>query len=297
MINPTARGKRILVTGVAGLLGRRLAELCAGHGCVVSGVARSPRGTKAEYDEIVVDLLDPEFARRLPTHVDAVIHLAQSSRFREFPESASDLFGVNVHATASLLDYALRAGASQFVYASSGGVYGANVGHLSEKTLVQEMESLGHYLGSKICGEILTRSYARYLNASIIRPFFIYGPRQRRDMLIPRLFDRVKSGMPIQLQGSNGIRINPIHVDDAAEALWSLVDQALGVTVNIAGPDVLSIRDVAEGFATYQGTACSYELVPGEAQDLVADISLMRSTLHKPTRRLLDSIGDVAKSG
>ena len=59
----------------------------------------------------------------LPSHIDGVLHLAQSHAYRDFPAGAVDMFRVNVASTASLLEYARRAGASRFYLASTGSVY------------------------------------------------------------------------------------------------------------------------------------------------------------------------------
>ena len=51
------------------------------------------------------------------------------------------------------------------------------------------------------------------MSFAIIRPFFIYGPKQDKNMFIPRLFDNILNGREIFLSGEEGIIINPIYVD------------------------------------------------------------------------------------
>ena len=116
---------KILVTGGSGLIGRHLIERLAPRHEVVS-VGRTPptgrpgRARAAGPDEAP--------GRASPSGLDAVVHLAQSERYREFPEGAEDVFGVNVQSTFGLLEHARRSGARSFVLASTGGLYGPATG-------------------------------------------------------------------------------------------------------------------------------------------------------------------------
>ncbi len=139
----------------------------------------------------------------------------------------------------------------------------------------------------------MVQSYASVFQVTVIRPFFIYGLGQNRSMLIPRLMDAVASGKPISLQGSQGIRINPVHVEDASAAVVAALDTTRSAIYNIAGPDVLSIQQIAEAMGDYLGKQPIFQQVEGEPKDLIADISAMRSSLHKPTRHLLDSFEEI----
>src|SRR5256885_17081403 len=101
---------RITVTGATGVLGRRLcADLLAGGHDVV-GVRRAGVIVPGELHRvrwIDCDLADS--SQPLPEMgVDAVVHLAQSRHYREFPEKASNVFDVNVASTARLIAYAPR---------------------------------------------------------------------------------------------------------------------------------------------------------------------------------------------
>ena len=285
---------RILITGVNGLLGRKLSEQLSAIGFQVLGVVHklvSGKGSLVENVEI--DLSKDWDRQSLPNDIEVVIHLAQSSYFRDFPDSALDVFNVNISSTARLLDYARQVGAKRFIYASSGGVYGNGSHAFKENAAIVPAGQLGYYLGSKACGEILVQSYASVFQVTVIRPFFIYGPGQDRSMLIPRLMDFVSSGKPISLQGRDGIRINPLHVEDASAAVIAALGSTESATYNIAGPDVLSVRQIAEAMGNHLEKAPTFEYSEGEPRDLIADISLMQSRLHRPTRHLLHSFGEI----
>jgi UDP-glucose 4-epimerase len=289
MIKP----RSILITGASGLLGRSVLQALAEDSRVFALVRSSAERYYENVKYLIFNLesdLDPSL---LPKEIDTILHFAQSSKFRDFPDSALDVFNVNISSTARLLDYAKQVGAKQFVYASSGGVYGNGSQAFKENAAIVPAGQLGHYLGSKACGEILVQSYASMFQVTVIRPFFIYGPRQNRSMLIPRLMDSVASGKPISLQGGDGIRINPVHVEDASAAVVAALDTKESTTYNIAGPDVLSIRQIAEAMGEYLGKAPTFQHADGDPKDLIADISAMQSRLYKPIRRLYDSFNEI----
>src|SRR5215213_4375742 len=106
-----ASGVRLLVTGVTGFTGSALVRALAERGETVYALHR-PGGAPLERlkgVELVEQDLSSPLGEGLP-EVDAVVHLAQSRRYREFPEGAADVFEVNASATARLLDWARLVG-------------------------------------------------------------------------------------------------------------------------------------------------------------------------------------------
>lgn len=279
----------VLVTGADGLLGRKVTEYLYKFSKVYALVHNKPKMPVPEVDYIVNDFSVGMNRQLLPNKVDSIIHLAQSSNFRDFPNSALDVFQVNVASTAQMLDYARSIGVKNFIYTSSGGVYGNGSEAFKENAPIVAPGQLGYYLGSKACGEILVQSYASIFKLVILRPFFMYGPGQNRSMLIPRLMDSVATGSPISLQGERGIRINPVHVDDAAKSLIAGLQIKESSTFNIAGPDVLSIREICQAMGKYLGKQPEFVNQPGNASDLIADISAMKEKLFTPSIKLIDS--------
>lgn len=284
----------ILVTGADGLLGRRVVEYASKYSKICAVVHAQPKKPILDVDYLVVDLSKDWNPDVLPKKVSSIIHLAQSSNFRDFPDSALDVFGVNVATTARLLDYARKADVQSFVYASSGGVYGNGSEAFKENASIVPPGQLGYYLGSKACGEILVQSYASIFQVVILRPFFMYGPGQNRSMLIPRLMDSVATGKHVTLQGTHGLRINPVHVDDAAQAVLAALKLKASATFNIAGPDVISIREICEGMGDYLKISPKFIQQDGFANDLIADISVMSEQLHRPDRQLLKNLEEIA---
>src|SRR4030042_288576 len=130
---------------------------------------------------IISDAISPTcgVCAGLPKSIDAVIHLAQSEHFREFPMHAESIFKVNTASTLRLLEYARQAQVKIFVLASSGGIYGHGDEGFREDQPIEAKDDLGFYLGTKLCAEIIAENYSSFMNIVILRFFFIYGPRQR----------------------------------------------------------------------------------------------------------------------
>lgn len=271
---------KVLITGGSGLIGQSLIPKLAAHFDVISLGKTSPNGPIKEH--IVLDLASDWSDEVLPSDIDAVIHLAQSAYFREFPEKSENVFQVNTLSTLKLLNYAQKAQASKFMYASSGGVYGKGNESFVEDTPIISNNKLGFYLGTKLCSEVLVESYASFFDVDIMRFFFVYGEQQRETMLIPRLLNAVIAGDPITLQGEGGIKINPIYVEDASQAIVKLLSSKGSHQVNIAGAEVLSLKQIAEIIESKVHHKPSFKHVEGEPQHLIGDASKMNKLLGKP---------------
>lgn len=272
----------MVLTGATGLLGSVLLPRLAATNDVHALVRRIPPSRVSGVSYHMADFGADWNLDSLPDSVDSIVHLAQSSRFRDFPSGALDVFRVNVDSTARLLDFAHRSGAKRFVYASSGGVYESGADEFHENSPIVAPGKLGYYLGSKLCGELLAQSYVEKMQVVVLRPFFMYGAGQDRSMLIPRLVDNVREGRPIVLQGEEGIRINPIHVSDAASAVTAALKSDSSATYNIAGNEIFSLRAVVDAIGRTLGVQPVYEFVQGESNDLVGSNALMAELLHVP---------------
>jgi UDP-glucose 4-epimerase len=283
---------KILITGANGLLGGQAVSLLAKTHEVHALVHNPPSSPVEGVKYYVIDLAGALPVDILPASLDVLIHLAQSSRFREFPEQAKDVFNVNVSSTAQLLDYAKNSGVKKFVFASSGGVYGAGDEAFKENAVIPQHGQLGYYLGSKLCGEILAENYSRFMDVTILRFFFMYGRQQRNTMLIPRLIENIRNGNPISLQGADGIRINPIHVSDGALALQSILELSGSHILNIAGSEVLSLKQIAETIGRKFNLNPTFQQIEGSPTHLIGDIEAMKRLLHTPAVTFESGLND-----
>jgi UDP-glucose 4-epimerase len=289
---------KILITGAGGFVGKRLAAVLAefGHEIVALVHSLPPDEDRKYFVSKRITTLEADLTTfaltGLPAGIEAIIALAQSVHFREFPERATEVFDVNVTTNLRLLDWAVRFGVRRFVLASSGGIYGGKLGVQFQETDAFPVSSpLGFYLGSKLCSEIVFQNYVHFFDSAVIlRPFFIYGPGQREDMFVARLIKGVREGRPISLQGSHGLKVNPIFVDDAVKAFASALFLSGPHVVNVAGPEVLSLREIGDLIGGAVGRPPIYETREGEPIDFVGDITAASGKLGIPGVRFADGI-------
>jgi nucleoside-diphosphate-sugar epimerase len=291
---------RILVTGAAGFVGGRLVRHLADRHELYAVTRRPPPAALADCARwIEQDLrgLDPD---ALPDPVDAVVHLAQSTQYRDFPDGAADVFAVNVGSTFGVLDYARRAGARAFVLASTGGVYGYRNHPISEAG--DEPRPSTFYFRSKRSAELLAEAYSEQFAVVVLRPFFVYGAGQTR-MLIPTLIAKVTGGKQIVVDGNPGLAVNPIHVDDAVRAFAPALELGRSVTLNVAGAERVTITELVRLIGDITGRPPAIRHTDAQPEgDLVADIGRLRELLGVvPEISLADglreAIGVAAPSG
>jgi len=281
----------ILVTGANGLVGRALLAQLGLSRRVYALVREQPQQPlPGGAVPVVHDLRQPRDPE-LPDVPGVIVHLAQSPCYRDFPEGALDVFEVNVGSTQRLLDWARRQGVKRFIYASSGGIYGHGEAPFEEDVPIKATATLGHYIASKRCGELLVEAYSGQMTVIVLRFFFVYGPGQRRTMLIPRLVDSVLHGHPIVLQGKDGIRINPIYADDAAAAIEAAADLEVSETINIAGPQILTLREIGALIGEGTGRKPSFEnQLDAEPRHIVGNTGKMTRLLRTPKIAMAEGI-------
>lgn len=232
---------RILLTGSSGLLGHAVVKQLLLHHRVFAVVRTSPAIPEPNIDYVVCDLTKPLDDSRLPKEIDIVIHLAQSPHYRDFPNQAAHVFQVNCAAMANLLDYAVKANVSHFIYTSTGSVYEPYAGDMTEQT---KLDPPSFYANSKWIAERLLRSYEPYFKTTVLRLFFLYGPHPDvKQTLINQLMKRVETGEAITLEGeAGGLEFVPTLTFDIARAIERVIDQGSTGIFNAANPVSLTLE-------------------------------------------------------
>ena len=122
---------------------------------------------------------------------------------------------VNVLSGQQLIDMAVRSGVKQFIFASSGSVYGIK----EEMNVTEDLElvPISVYNKTKMVAERVFLSYSRKLKVHCIRPATVCGisPRMRLDVSVNLLTFQALSKGEITVFGGNQTRPN-IHIKDIA---------------------------------------------------------------------------------
>ncbi|UGY16070.1 NAD-dependent epimerase/dehydratase family protein [Bradyrhizobium septentrionale] len=289
-------GSHVLLTGAAGFLGSRLLRLLQSRGVAVTALIRPGAPLAGDTNARTVEAdLSGDFSPDLQQvgRVDAIIHLAQAGGWKDFPRQTGAIAAVSIAAAARLAEYGVSHGARQFILASSGGIYGPSAQALTEDAPIRPTSELGFYLQAKASAETLLQCFEPHLVVSRLRYFFIYGPGQSEDFLIARISRSIARGESIRLGEACGPRLNPIYVDDAARATMAALDLKESCAINVAGPEIASLREIAELIANVSNHRVAIEPVDKSPDHYVGATDRMVKLLGSPTIGLKDGISRV----
>ena len=187
-------------------------------------------------------------------NVSKVIHLANIANDPSVELQPLLSWEVNVLATYKLLDLAARSSVSQFIFASSGSVYGIK----SEEHVTEELEllPLSAYNKTKMIAERVCLSFSRDFYIHCIRPATVCGvsPRMRLDVAVNLLTFQALSENQITVLGGSQIRPN-IHINDIARLYLFLMNNKLAIPSGCynAGFENISIMDIANKIKSKTG--------------------------------------------
>jgi UDP-glucose 4-epimerase len=297
---PTGVPRSVLVVGGTSFIASHLLPALADSSTTIYATHRAGATVPAAnpgVQWIPVDLTGAEVTASWPTRCDTLVYLAQSRAWRRFPDDASDVFHVNVRAFFEALEYARRAGVRRCILASTGSVYDARDTPVREDDPVKINERRQMYIASKLSAELLLSAYAEFFDAICLRLFVPYGPGQSADMLIPRLVRKVLEGDCILLDGTDGLRLNPVAVVDVVEALRRCVTLDTSITLNVAGPEILSLREIGRRIGQAVGREPKFEEGAAVARTVVGDTRALKATLGwAPTTRFEHGIRGMLSS-
>ncbi|MDF1627906.1 MAG: NAD(P)-dependent oxidoreductase [Parvibaculaceae bacterium] len=246
---------KILVVGSSGFIARHFWHYWGGHHELISVGRSKPEFVRA-VDHVELNLSRHIDVSKLPRKVDAVLYLAQSDAYRNFPDGAEDMFKVNVQSVFELLEYARKSEVSNFVFASTGSVYSESSEELGEDDYAAPDS---FYSASKLSAEALIRPYGSVLNTCIFRLFSPYGPGQT-GKLMNIIADRIRSGQPVTLQGrEGGMLFSPTYVRDVVEILGRAIAENWSGVWNLANPHVVDMREYATCLAGVLNSDVSFE--------------------------------------
>lgn len=227
MIDADLGGRRLLVTGATGFVGRHLVgSLVERPGGSVRILARSPQRARevlgADLDRVEVvpgDLIDVAAVARACEGVNVVFHCAALGPSSYGPRNRPEEYeAVNVEGTDNLAAAAVGAGVERFVHVSTTGVMGAP----RETTLDETTpcRPVSFYDRSKLAAEhkLLERFRRDGLPAVILRPCLIAGPGKPGGRLL-QLFELCRRGRFPIFGGRLDVQKPLVDVDDVVQAL------------------------------------------------------------------------------
>lgn len=235
----------VMILGVGGKMGPTLAELLVRAGAPkVIGVSRFTDAAQRSYLEgvgvttIQADLLNEEDLSGLPD-VSNIMLLAGFKFGSTGNESMT--WAMNTAVPGLVMK---RFPQSRVIYVSSGNVYSYTDTSGSGSPETGELGPIGEYAQSRLGGERIAEYYAALQETplTIVRLFYA---TELRYGIIHDIVHKVSSESPIELAMGH---VNQIWQGDANRYLACMFPlcNVPAFTVNLTGPEVLSIRSVAE---------------------------------------------------
>ncbi|EKO3586372.1 NAD-dependent epimerase [Vibrio metschnikovii] len=231
---------KFLVTGVAGFIGSRVAEVLIQQGHHVIGIdnnndyydvslklARLKRIEHNHFTFIQLDIANREVVEALfiQHQFDKVIHLAAQAGVRYSLENPHSYADSNLVGHVNILEGCRNTKVKHLVYASSSSVYGLN-----SKVPFSSCDSVDHpvslYAATKKANELMAHSYSHLydLPTTGLRFFTVYGPWGRPDMA-PFIFTKkILEGDPIDINNNGDMWRDFTYIDDIVEGVVRVAD-------------------------------------------------------------------------
>lgn len=258
---------KILITGAAGFIGSHLAEYFLKQGNIVTGIdnlsgaypSRTYQHTLsvlAHYSAFSFEDIDIRSRTRLSQCINEtkpamIVHAAALTGIRDGATHPYQYVENNVLGTQNLLEACKERPERTVVLLSSSSVYGSQ-----KKVPFREDAHLNPtsiYAISKQSVEAIAEYYSRQygLDVLVIRPFSIYGPRGRMNMLPFLLLRSAITGQPFYQYGTDeNNKRDWTYIDDFVKAVSGLIQSKKHrfEIVNIGSGNPVGIDDFIDEF-------------------------------------------------
>jgi UDP-glucose 4-epimerase len=280
------KSSRVLVTGGAGFIGRRVvaALLDQGHEVTVVDLRPYPGG---DVRSVTGDLTDPETVNKaVQADTEVIIHLAAVTYVVKTIEDPVSAYRLNVDATARLLERARENEVHTFLLASTNAVAG-NVGDAVMNESVP-LRPLSPYGATKAAAEMLLSAYTNCydINGVALRFSNVYGPgMEAKDSFIPRLMRAARDGEGVQVRGDGSMIRDVVHVDDVVQGIFTAWNAGHTGPLILGSGQSVTVNEMVETARRVTGRPIPAEHIPvgnGEMPAVVLDISAIKALGYQP---------------
>jgi uncharacterized protein YbjT (DUF2867 family) len=222
----------VVVFGGAGFLGRRLVHRLTAEGMTVRVAVRHPDPARVElraigFDRVMVvpaDVRDQASVAAAIAGTNAVVNTVSA-----YVENGGVTFeAVHVRGAETVAREAIAAGITRLVLVSGIGA---------------DPVSSSPYIRARGRGELMVQQ--TFPGATIVRPGAMFGPG---DALFSTLAELARLLPALPLIGGGHIRLQPVFVEDVAEAVANILADpgTVGRTYELAGPGVYTLRELVQ---------------------------------------------------
>jgi UDP-glucuronate 4-epimerase len=279
--------EKILLTGAAGFIGWKTAQVMLDQGFHVVGIDNmndyydvalkeqrlknlkpnsSFEFTKGDIEDL--SFLDSVFSGQ---EFVAVINLAARAGVRYSMENPHVYLSTNSHGTLNLLEMMRKHSVGKMVLASTSSLYAGQKMPFVEELPVNT--PISPYAASKKAAEVMAYSY-HYLfgiDVSVVRYFTVYGPAGRPDMSIFRFIKWIDEETPIELFGDGSQSRDFTYVDDIAAGTVKALRGVGYEIINLGGgKNPISMNYVIEKIGEHLGKKAIIDRKPFHKADMKA---------------------------
>jgi len=276
----------ILLTGCAGFIGARVAEMLLEKGEMVIGVddlnnyydvqlKKWRLGNLKRFSGFKffkADISDLNQMRKIfkKTGIKSVINLAARAGVRASIENPWIYFEVNVTGNLNLLELSRQSGIKKYVLASTSSVY-AGAGMPFRET-ANPGNPLSPYAASKRAAEITcyTCHHLYGLDITVLRYFTVYGPAGRPDMSPFRFIRLIDEGKPIQVYGDGNQKRDFTYVDDIALGTIKALKPAGYEIINLGNSKPFRLNEFIRMIEAMLGKRAKIKRYPFHSADIKA---------------------------
>jgi UDP-glucuronate 4-epimerase len=277
-----------LLTGVAGFIASRVAEMLLEDGHTVFGIDNlndaydvslkeyrlGKLQTRPGFDFRLKDVTDREAVDEIGLECgpfDAVINLAARAGVRASVVDPWEYFNTNLVGTLNLLELCRHLNIPKFILASTSSIYGANA-PLPTSESVESDRPLQPYAASKKAAEVLCHTY-HYLygiDMTIFRYFTVYGPAGRPDMSMFRFVQWICEGRPVQIYGDGEQSRGFSYVDDIARGTILGLKPVKYEIFNLGGHETITVIELVRRLEERIGKKAIIEYTSAHPADVSA---------------------------
>lgn len=289
---------RYLITGAAGFIGGRVAELLMAEGHSIVGIdnmndsydvrMKEHRLEKLQADTKFsfhrLDISDRKVIDHIPDErIDAVINLAARAGVRDSVLDPWIYVDSNMTGTLNMLELCRQRNVPKFVLASTSSIYGAEA-PLPTPESAESNRPLQPYAASKKGAETLAHSYhfLHDIDVTVVVYFTVYGPSGRPNMSMFRFVQAISEGRPIQVFGDGEQTRGFTYIDDIARGTILALKPVGYEVINLGGHESISINALIHLIEEALGKKAIIEYKPMDPADMLAswaDVSKAMKTL------------------
>ena len=160
------------------------------------------------------------FSYQITKNIDCVVHLAAESGVDLNIKNPKKAFNINIKGTFNFLDACRVNKVKNFIFASSGAVFGNAKPPMSETTIKTPISTYG---SSKLAIETFCETYSKLFNikTTVLRFSNAYGPYSlHKKSIIANFLKNILDDKPLIINGDGKTTRDYVHASDISAAIY-----------------------------------------------------------------------------